>query len=423
MSLSLEHIDHESPEAFLKKAISVASYYGFLPMASVAANAKQALAAAAAVPGAAPSPAKKVAIPPVKLTSDDRASDGLGGSIVGALADYMKNGTAGGGKPNGAQFYHSSAAIRGGELVFGLEIVGTGKPVAEAITIRAALTILEELGFEGLSVHVNGIGDKESSARFARELTAFFRRRGSDLPQSVHEALKIDVWNALETLYKKTDSPLKYDAPRPVDSLSETSRAHLSEMLRYLESMDVPYAIDERILANRLCYNQTVFEIRGTTKNGRKKDAESEEEAPVLAKGGRYDALAQRLFHMTLPGVGLILTAKANGNAKRAPAVETRARKPRFFFIQVGFDAKLASFALLEKLRAARIALAQSLSTDSLHEQLALAERERVPYAIIIGYKEALAGEAIVRNMQTRAQETIRANDLPEYLKKLPIAA
>lgn len=427
MPLSIEHIDQESPEAFLKKAVSVASYYGFTPMTTVATNAKAAAADAAAAAVTAGTPLKKtVPVAAIKLTADDRATDGLGGIIVNAFADYVKNASAGG-KPGAAQFYHSNATIRGSELVFGLEIIGSTKPIAEAITIRTALTILEELGFENLSVHVNGIGDKESSARFARELGNFFRRRAHELPPAVAEALKTDVWTALETLYKKTDSALADETPRPVDSLSETSRAHLSEMLRYLESMDVPYAIDERILANRLCFNQTAFEIRGAHGRGRSRassdDATTESASPVLAKGGRYDALAQRLFHVNVPGVGLVLSAKVNSSAKRAPAVEARERKPRFFFIQIGFDAKLASFSLLEKLRKARVHLAQSLSTDSLHDQLALAEKHRVPYAIIIGYKEALAGEAIVRNMVTRAQETVRASDLPEYLKKLPLAA
>ena len=43
----------------------------------------------------------------------------------------------------------------------------------------------------------------------------------------------------------------------------------------------------------------------------------------------------------------------------------------------------------------------------------------KVPYALIMGQKEALEKSVIVRNMNTRWQDTVKLCDLPAYLVKI----
>ena len=94
-------------------------------------------------------------------------------------------------------------------------------------------------------------------------------------------------------------------------------------------------------------------------------------------------------------------------------------KKPKIYFIQLGADAKLKSLNVIEILRKAHIPIMQSLSKDSLGSQLAVAEKLGVPYTIIFGQKEAIENSVIVRNMQTRSQETVKFAKLLEYLKEL----
>ncbi len=70
-------------------------------------------------------------------------------------------------------------------------------------------------------------------------------------------------------------------------------------------------------------------------------------------------------------------------------------------------------------MRKAHIPIMQELSKDSLGAQLGVAEKSEVPYALILGQKEALEDAVIVRDMTTRSQETIKIAKLAEYLKKL----
>ena len=73
----------------------------------------------------------------------------------------------------------------------------------------------------------------------------------------------------------------------------------------------------------------------------------------------------------------------------------------------------------MEVLRKAHISIAHALSKDSLGTQLATAEKLNIPYALIFGQKEALEGSVIVRDMNTRSQETVKLDKLSEYLKNL----
>ena len=70
-------------------------------------------------------------------------------------------------------------------------------------------------------------------------------------------------------------------------------------------------------------------------------------------------------------------------------------------------------------LRKARIPVEQAISKQNIGSQLAQAEKLGLPYVVIFGQKEALEGTAIVRNMKTRSQKSVKVEDLCAYIKKL----
>ena len=88
--------------------------------------------------------------------------------------------------------------------------------------------------------------------------------------------------------------------------------------------------------------------------------------------------------------------------------------------MQLGPIAKKKSFGLLEEFRKAGILVAESVSKDSIKSQLRIASKLEVPYALILGQKEALEKSVIVRHMETQAQDTVSFSELAEYLKNTP---
>jgi histidyl-tRNA synthetase len=79
----------------------------------------------------------------------------------------------------------------------------------------------------------------------------------------------------------------------------------------------------------------------------------------------------------------------------------------------------MRSLNIIEALRNARVPLFQSLAKDSLSAQLAAAERMKIPFAIIFGEKEAIDDTVIVRDMNTRSQETVKIAELGKYIKTI----
>ena len=186
-------------------------------------------------------------------------------------------------------------------------------------------------------------------------------------------------------------------------------------MLEYLEEMKISYNLNKNLVRGLSYYTRTVFEVYV-------EDETAEGPAPVqVASGGRYDYLARQIGgKRDVPAVGISLGVdriiEANWYKKLSPRI---IKKPKVYFVQLGTEAKLKSLNIIEALRKAHIPTAQSISKDSLSAQLASAEKLAVPYALIFGVKEALENSVIVRNMQSRSQETVKLSKLVEYLKEL----
>ena len=95
--------------------------------------------------------------------------------------------------------------------------------------------------------------------------------------------------------------------------------------------------------------------------------------------------------------------------------------KPKFYIIQLGREARIKTISIIELLRQNRIPAYHYLGKDKLGFQLSNAESLNASHLIIIGQKEALENTATVRNISTRAQDTIGMANLPNFLKNLTI--
>jgi histidyl-tRNA synthetase len=217
------------------------------------------------------------------------------------------------------------------------------------------------------------------------------------------------VFELITYCEKKSDS-LKEDAPKSITFLSEPSRIHFKEVLEFLEKLNIPYKINHHLVGNRKYCSETIFEIVSHA------DGKKHPECQTLALGVRYDGLAKKInLKKEVSGVGISLLCKRPAKE----TVVTKIKKPIVYFVQLGFEAKLYSLHVIEILRQENIMVHQALSKDKLVGQLSGAERLNMPYMILIGKKEAMEESAIVRDMDTRSQETIPLSQLAQYLKKL----
>ena len=300
---------------------------------------------------------------------------------------------------------------------FGLEIMGTSKSIADAIIIRTIVDILEEVGFKNLHVDINSVGDSESRPTYLKAITNYYKKHVKNLCVNCKNRLRSNPLRLLDCKEEKC-ARFKDGAPDSLSYLSPSGKQHFKEVLEYLDSMDIEYNIDQSLVRGIEYYTHTVFEI-----SEKLEDSDGENNYPSLsvAGGGRYNNLAKMLGNKkNIPAVGAAIGIDRvimSGNLKfPTPRI---VKKPKIYFIQLGFEARLKSLSVIEILRKARIPIAQSLSKDSLAAQLAVAEKSGVSYVIIFGQKEALEKTVIVRNMKNHSQDTVKINNLAEYLKKI----
>jgi histidyl-tRNA synthetase len=299
----------------------------------------------------------------------------------------------------------------GGLKLMGLEIIGTGKSIAEAILIKTAFEILKDEGYENLSLSINSVGDKESSNKFCREIVNYYRKNIGCLHAPCRQMFKKDPFGLLRCRNEKCQK-IKTGAPKPISYLSEESRFHFKEVIEYIESLGIPYKIDDCLIGDKSFSSHTLFEIYdGKIKN---------QNGDPLAIGTRYDYLARKIgFKRETPSIGVCMEFPRLKKGRSAGKLKKPLAHPKVFFMQLGFEAKLKSLQVMESLRQAKIPVCQSLSRDRMISQCALAENMKIPYAIIMGQKEAMENSVIVRNMTTRSQDTVKIADLPTYLKKI----
>jgi histidyl-tRNA synthetase len=295
---------------------------------------------------------------------------------------------------------------------FDIDALGSEKSILDALVIKTTWTILEEAGAKDLSVDINSIGDKECRAGYIKELVSYYKKNISSLPAIDRERLKTNPLRILDSKEEKTIE-LNQNAPDTLSHLCPACKKHFKEVLEYLEKMDIPYNINKCLVRGLSYYTRTVVEIMVEDPETGKKI--------TIAGGGRYDYLGKQLgSKKDIPAVGIAIgidrVVESPWFSKLCPRI---IKKPKIYFIQLGFDAKLKSLNVIEILRKGKVPIAQSISKDNLGAQLAVAEKLGMRYSIIFGQKEAMENSVIFRDMSNRSQDTVKLPNLIEYIKNL----
>jgi len=305
---------------------------------------------------------------------------------------------------------------------FGMEILGSDRSINDVTIIRVVSDILNEVGLTNHFYKINSLGDKDCRMNHKKALIAYYKRFQKDLSPRSRELLKTNPLRILDSK-EPSDVALKEEAPASMSYLSGPSKQHFKEVLECLEALNIAYEVDPALVRGLDYYNRTVFEyFIPNQETDESADNDKPQREPIaLGGGGRYDYLAKILGakrDVPAVGVGMGVDRITEGSGYKfvCPRVQ---KKARGYFIQLGAEAKMRSLTVIEVLRTAKFPIAHSLSKDSLGAQLGRAEELGIPYAIILGQKEVMENSVIVRNMQTRSQDSVKLEKLTEYVKKL----
>ena len=303
---------------------------------------------------------------------------------------------------------------------FGLEILGDDSPVSDVLIIRVLALILEEIGFKNIIVQINTLGDKECRGAYRRELVQYLRRKANYLCPDCRKRLQKNPLRVLDCKNEECRG-IKEGVPQMIEYACAGCRAHFKSVLEFLDELKIPYFLNHFLVRGLDYYSRTVFEFIFNEERSDKKTEQKESDSfkdLSLGGGGRYDYLAGALGSKNVPASGGALgTDRIMELTKELGIFSLRKKEPKLFLIQLGDYAKKKSLSLAEDFRQANIPLAMSFSRDSIASQLKIAVKSGAAFTLIMGQKEAYDGAIIVRDIETRTQETVPLDDLLDFIK------
>lgn len=292
---------------------------------------------------------------------------------------------------------------------FGFESLGSEDPVMDAELIFLAMNLLKELGIKNLICEINSLGDKNCRIKYRQALKDYFRPHIKKMCGNCARRFKTNPLRILDCKEEKCREVI-IKAPQILDFICEDCRTHFKKLLEFLDEVEVPYLLNPYLVRGLDYYTKTVFEIY----NEDRRSAQS-----ALAGGGRYDGLAEILGGKNIHAVGFA------GGMERViyEMKESKTRlpqkpAPKIFLVQLGDLGKKRSLKLLEEFRKNNILISESLGRHSIKSQMKIADKIGVRFTLILGQKEALDNEIIIRDMVSGVQETVPIPKLINELRK-----
>ena len=301
---------------------------------------------------------------------------------------------------------------------FGFESIGIDKPIIDVHIIQIFFNILKELGFKDLIIQINTIGCPECRSEYKRKLIKYLKSNQSSLCSDCRRRLKENPLRTLDCKNEKCQEIIK-SAPQMLEHLCKDCHNHFKNVLEFLEELELPYELNPYLVRGLDYYTRTVFEIFPNLSQESKEYSEQEGKKIALAGGGRYDELVKLLGGKETPACGgaagverIIRLMKIMG--KKVPAK----KQAQVFLAQVGELAKRKSLKIFEDLRNNNIKVAEAFHKDSLVEQLKIADKLEVKFVLILGQKESIDNEIIIREMETGKQKIIPFKKIIKEVKK-----
>ena len=284
----------------------------------------------------------------------------------------------------------------------GIELIGPAEPVADAEAIACGHHILQDLGVARHTVlEVNTLGDRESRQAYRDALIGYFSAHQKELSADSQARLERNPLRILDSK-DAADTAIVAEAPTIMDFLTPEAAAFYDALRRHLDSFEVPYRENPRIVRGLDYYGHTAFEFVTDALGSQ----------GTVMGGGRYDGLVAEMGGPHTPAVGW-----AAGIERLAMLLDEAPATPAAVVI-VPVDDSVEPIAIttLQSLRRAGIR-AEMAYRGNVRRRLERANRIGARAAIIVGPDDVADGTAQLKDLATGTQEAVRLDRLADRLK------
>ncbi len=274
---------------------------------------------------------------------------------------------------------------------FGVEIFGADSPVSDAEVICMVCDILKFLKLENVRLEINSIGCPKCRAEYQKALKEYYSQYREQLCDTCKERLERNPMRLLDCKSEICHGFAK-DAPVILDYLCEDCEKHFEGVKKALDSFEVKYTVNPRIVRGLDYYTNTVFEFI----------SEYCGTQGAVCAGGRYNGLVEEIGGISMPGLGFAMGIERILMVMDAQNAEYKPAKQCDIFI-AGTDAESSLYAagLVRQLREYGFWAECDIVGRSLKAQMKYADKIGANFSMVIGSNEIEKGTAELKNMKT----------------------
>ena len=290
----------------------------------------------------------------------------------------------------------------------GVECIGEKNPLIDAEVIALGYFYVKALGLNSIKVLINTLGDNESRLQYKQDLIDYFRPHKDELCFDCQNRLDK---NPLRILDCKVDRELDVVKNAPKMKLTENAESYFNAVKQYLDVLQIPYEVDDRLVRGLDYYTDTVFEVVSTHE-------ESGSQATIFG-GGRYDNLVSEMGGPELSGIGFAIGVERLAILCDAEGIFDEFKTVLDCYVINLNDTKDYALNITETLRHNGLMTEMDYYGRSLKAQFKSSERKNARFVIIIGEDEVKANTVTIKDTLTKAQESVNKDELVDRLDQL----
>ncbi len=277
----------------------------------------------------------------------------------------------------------------------GVETYGWATPDIDAELISLGNKLWEKLGLSGIELQINSLGSSDSRQNYRDALVKYLSGYKDQLDTDSQRRLDSNPLRILDSKVESTQAILN-DAPVLSDYLDNESQQEFAQLLGYLDTLEINYTINNKLVRGLDYYNKTVFEWVYPNLGA---------QATVCA-GGRYDGLVEQLGGKPTPAIGFAMGIERITELLKEQGKAVTPSIPMIYLVSSGQEARNMAFNIAQRLRSANHTVQMHCGEGSFKNQLKRADKSGAQYAVILGEDEVTQQKVTLKPLISRAEQT-----------------
>jgi len=292
----------------------------------------------------------------------------------------------------------------------GAEVFGAFDAKIDAELISITHSLWKKLGIDAV-LEINSLGSAESRATYRETLTEYFNDNKDQLDEDSLRRLTTNPLRILDSKNKDLESLIS-SAPKMIDHLDDDSNHHFNALKKYLESLNISYKVNPKLVRGLDYYNQTVFEWISN-------DLGSQ---GTICGGGRYDGLVEKMGGNPTPAIGFAMGLERIALLIEGKSDQLISKRLHLYFASIGNSARIESMILSKKILETlpNITITNDLGIGNLKSQMKKANKSEADFAMILGEEELLEGLISIKPLKGQGvQQSIKLEGIIHHLQEI----